>query len=223
MGNNKTITISHVGCLPERSRRTVSHFLINVLTFIMLIFSFNSFSQNADIELLRKINLNRNKNLDGGFQFISNTTGIVSFGVPAVVLGTGLIMNDSSIKHKGILLGTCLIVTSGMTVIMKYSINRVRPFKTYPEIEKLSSAGSKSFPSGHTSEAFSTATSLSLAIPKWYVIAPSFLWASSVGYSRMHLGVHYPSDVAAGALVGAGSAFLCYKAQKWLNKKRKNK
>ena len=219
MGNNKTITISHVGCLPERSRRTVSHFLINVLTFIMLIFSFNSFSQNADIELLRKINLNRNKNLDGGFQFISNTTGIVSFGVPAVVLGTGLIMNDSSIKHKGILLGTSLIVTSGITVIMKYSINRVRPFKTYPEIEKLSSAGSKSFPSGHTSEAFSTATSLSLAIPKWYVIAPSFLWASSVGYSRMHLGVHYPSDVAAGALVGAGSAFLCYKAQKWLNKR----
>ncbi len=185
--------------------------------------SFNCFSQNTDIELLRDINLNRNKNLDGGFQFISNTTGIVSFGIPSVVLGTGLIMNDSTIKHKGLLLGTSLILTSGITVIMKYSINRERPFKTYPDIEKMSSAGSKSFPSGHTSEAFSTATSLSLAFPKWYVIAPSYLWASSVGYSRMHLGVHYPSDVAVGALVGAGSAFLCYKAQKWLNKKRNKK
>ena len=132
-------------------------------------------------------------------------------------------MNDSTIKHKGLLLGTSLILTSGITVIMKYSINRERPFKTYPDIEKMSSAGSKSFPSGHTSEAFSTATSLSLAFPKWYVIAPSYLWASSVGYSRMHLGVHYPSDVAVGALVGAGSAFLCYKAQKWLNKKRNKK
>ncbi len=185
--------------------------------------SFNCFSQNADIELLRKINLNRNKNLDGGFQFISNTTGIVSFGVPAVVLGTGLILNDSSIKHKGLLLVSSLALTSGITVIMKYAVNRDRPFKTYPEIEKMSSAGSHSFPSGHTSEAFSTATSLSLAFPKWYVITPSYLWASSVGYSRMHLGVHYPSDVAVGALIGAGSAFLCYKAQKWLNKNRHNK
>ncbi len=191
-----------------------------ILSFILLLISFNCISQNADIELLRKINLNRNRNLDGGFKFISNTTGIVSFGVPAVVLGTGLIMNDSTIKHKGILLGTSLVLTSGITVIMKYSINRERPFKTYPDIEKMSSAGSKSFPSGHTSEAFSTATSLSLTFPKWYVITPSFLWASSVGYSRMHLGVHYPTDVAVGALVGAGSAFLCYKAQKWLNKKR---
>jgi membrane-associated phospholipid phosphatase len=181
-----------------------------ILFFILFGFSFNCFSQNADIELLRNINLNRNKNLDAGFQFISNTTGIVSFGIPTVVLGTGLIMNDSTIKHKGLLLGTSLILTSGITVLMKYSINRERPFKTYPDIEKLSSAGSKSFPSGHTSEAFSTATSLSLAFPKWYVIAPSYLWASSVGYSRMHLGVHYPSDVAVGALVGAGSAFLCY-------------
>jgi len=215
----------HTECPPERSRRTESNIknrLIKyIIIFTLLFFPFNSFSQNADIELLRKINLNRNRNLDGGFQFISNTTGIVSFGVPAAVLGTGLIVNDSTIKHKGLFIATSLVLTSGITVIMKYSVNRLRPFKTYPDIEKMSSAGSKSFPSGHTSEAFSTATSLSLAYPKWYVITPSFLWASLVGYSRMDLGVHYPSDVAVGAVVGAGSAYLCYKAQKWLNKKHK--
>ncbi|HEU4788615.1 MAG TPA: phosphatase PAP2 family protein, partial [Flavobacterium sp.] len=53
-----------------------------------------------------------------------------------------------------------------------------------------------------------------------YVIAPSFLWAGAVGYSRMYLGVHYPTDVLAGAIVGSGSAFLCYKLNKWINKKR---
>ena len=59
--------------------------------------------------------------------------------------------------------------------------------------------------------------------PKWYIIAPSFAWASAVGYSRMHLGVHYPSDVAVGAIIGSGSAYLSYKANKWINKKRVNK
>ena len=75
-------------------------------------------------------------------------------------------------------------------------------------------------PSGHTSSVFATATSLSMAYPKWYVVVPSFVWAGSVGYSRMHLGVHYPSDVIIGALVGSGSAILTRKANQWLNSKR---
>jgi membrane-associated phospholipid phosphatase len=106
------------------------------------------------------------------------------------------------------------LVSGFVTISMKYAIQRDRPFVTYPDIQKLTGAGSPSFPSGHTSEAFATATSLSLAFPKWYVIAPSFLWASAAGYSRMHLGVHYPSDVLVGALVGAGSAWLCHELNK---------
>jgi len=191
------------------------------ILLLFLAFSFNCFSQNADIDLLRKINLNRNKNLDGTFKFITVQAGTVAFGTPIVVIGAGFLMNDSATKVKGYIVGASLIVASGISTAMKFSFNRKRPFETYPDIEKMTSGGSPSFPSGHTSMAFSTATSLSLVYPKWYVIAPSFLWASSVGYSRMHLGVHYPSDVAVGALVGAGSSFLCYKAQKWLTKKDK--
>ena len=71
-------------------------------------------------------------------------------------------------------------------------------------------------PSGHTSGAFATATALSLKYPEWYVIVPSYLWASSVGLSRMHLGLHYPTDVLAGAVLGAGSAYLTYKVNEWL-------
>ena len=106
---------------------------------------------------------------------------------------------------------------------MKHTINRKRPFETYSDIEQATSSLGKSFPSGHTSLAFATATSLSVAYPKWYVIAPSFVWAGAVGYSRMHLGVHYPSDVFAGAIIGSGSAYLSYKANKWINKKRSRK
>ena len=109
------------------------------------------------------------------------------------------------------------IVTQGMKRIIK----RERPFVTYPYLIKRDVGGSYSFPSGHTSAAFCTATSLSLLFPKWYVIAPSYLYAASVGYARMYQGVHYPSDVLVGAVVGAGSAWISYKVEKWMDKKHK--
>jgi membrane-associated phospholipid phosphatase len=134
------------------------------------------------------------------------------------MFGIGYFQKDSVIKNEAVYIGASVLTAIAITEIMKFSINRARPFDTYPFIEKLSDGGSPSFPSGHTSTAFSFATSLSLQYPKWYVIAPSLLWAASVGYSRMDLGVHYPSDVLVGAIVGAGSAYLCYQIQDWLNK-----
>ena len=79
-------------------------------------------------------------------------------------------------------------------------------------------ADSPSFPSGHTAAAFSLATSLSITYPKWYVIAPSAVWACGVGFARMNQGVHYPSDVVAGAAIGVGCAFVNVYVNRWLNK-----
>jgi membrane-associated phospholipid phosphatase len=112
------------------------------------------------------------------------------------------------------------VFLAGMiTGALKYGIDRERPFVTYADINKHSTGGSPSFPSGHTTMAFATATSLCLAYPKWYVIVPSMLWAGSVGYSRMYLGVHYFTDVMAGALIGSGTAVGVYYASKWIQKK----
>ena len=133
----------------------------------------------------------------------------------------GLIQKDSLIKHKALFIGETFLASAFITIASKSIIKRDRPYVTHPSIQPLSVEGSYSMPSAHTSSAFATATSLSMAYPKWYVVVPSFVWASSVGYSRMHLGVHYPSDVLVGALVGSGSAVLMYKANQWLNKKRK--
>ena len=178
-------------------------------------------AQNLDIEILRKININRNVQFDPTFKFISTTVTPISIGAPLVIYGVGLIKQDSSLKKKGLFIGQSVLISSFITVALKRTIKRERPFITYPDIENLTEAGSYSFPSGHTSNAFATATSLSMAFPKWYVIVPTFIWAGSVGYSRMHLGVHYPSDVLAGAIVGSGSAYLSFKINKWLNKRYK--
>lgn len=124
-------------------------------------------------------------------------------------------------KQKAVVIGETFLVSAFITVVSKQLIKRERPYLRYAELEPVVFENSYSMPSGHTSTAFATATSLSLSYPKWYVIAPSFIWAGSVGYSRMHLGVHYPSDVLIGALVGSGSALLMHKANHWLNKNRK--
>lgn len=180
-------------------------------------------AQNADINLLKNINLNRNPAHDNTFIFVSNTVGPASILIPAGIIGAGFITHDSITKNKGLVVGASIAVTLGLTAALKYGTNRTRPYVTYPELDNVVNEGTPSFPSGHTSMSFSTATSLSIAFPRWYVIAPAYLWAGTVAYSRMHLGVHYPTDVLAGAITGAGTAYLCYKANQWLYKQhRKN-
>jgi len=182
-----------------------------LIFLLLLIPAVNLLSQNIDIRILRSINSPEILPTDKFFQFVSNSNGYIVVGIPVGIGITGLIRHDKKLFGNACVALTSAAVNSGITLAMKYAINRDRPFVTYPDVTKKSDAGTPSFPSGHTSSAFATATSLSLSYPRWYVIAPSFIWAGAVGYSRMDLGVHYPSDVLAGAIVGAGSAWLCYK------------
>jgi membrane-associated phospholipid phosphatase len=186
------------------------------VTVLFSLIQLNTYSQNADIDLLKQINLDRNRSLDGSFRLITNSAAPISFGTPVIMCGLGLLKHDSVLFRNSIYVAASVAVTVIIANIAKYSINRPRPFEIYPFIEKESAGGSPSFPSGHTSEAFALATSVSLTYPKWYVVAPSFLWAGAVGYSRMDLGVHYPSDVLAGAVIGAGCAWVTFKVNKIL-------
>ena len=190
--------------------------------FSLLLFLTSNFlaAQNTDINILKKIHVNRNEKLDNAFLLTTQSITPVSIGVPLGVYIAGLVNHDSILKNKSLTIGAALLISAGITFGLKYAVNRPRPFVTYPYIKKKADAGSLSFPSGHSSNAFAVATSLSIAFPKWYVIAPSYLWACSVGYSRMHLGVHYPSDVLVGAIIGAGSSYLSYKLNKWLYKRK---
>ena len=194
-----------------------------IVLFLLSILSLNGFSQNIDINILKKINANRNKSLDATFKFISNGLYPVSVGTPLVLFSVGLIKKDSLLKQRALYMGKAALVSLFITAATKRIVKRERPFITYPFIEKGALGRGYSFPSGHTSAAFATATSLSITYPKWYIIAPSFLWAGATAYSRIHLGVHYPSDILAGAIIGSGSAFLTHKANKWLRQKRAKK
>ena len=152
--------------------------------------------------------------------FISDNTQYINLGIPVVLLLNGLISKEKEMVQKGFYIIKSLAVTSVITYAAKYTFNRKRPYEVNPFITKAGKGGSPSFPSGHTSEVFSTATSISLSYPKWYVIVPAYAWAGTVGFSRMYLGVHYPSDVLAGALVGSGSAWLMYTLNKKMHRRK---
>ena len=198
--------------------------MAKIFPFFVFFFCFSiSNAQNSDIDLLKKINGNRNTNLESTMTGITNSAIPVSIGAPIVIYAVGLIEKDSLTKKKAIFIGETFAASAFVSLALKSIVKRDRPYVTYPEIDNVVEESSYSFPSGHTSSAFATATSLSMVYPKWYVIAPSFLWAGAVGYSRLYLGVHYPTDVLAGAVIGSGSAFLCYKLNKWINKKNIHK
>lgn len=197
----------------------MAKYLVIVLTGISL----SMYSQNWDINLLSNINENRNKQLDNFYNGLSVSSVPLAISTPVVLYGVGLLVKDTQMQWNAVYMGASLITASLISTALKYGVNRNRPFETYSFIEQAANVNTPSFPSGHTSNAFALATSLSLAYPKWYVIVPTYLWATTVGFARMDLGVHYPSDVLAGAILGTASAYLCYKGQQWLSQKTKCK
>ena len=89
--------------------------------------------------------------------------------------------------------------------LLKKMFKRIRPFKMLPDIRQLVKPLDEfSFPSGHTAGAFLMATLLSSFYSILFV--PGYVMASMVGFSRVYNGVHYPSDVIAGMILGIGSA-----------------
>jgi membrane-associated phospholipid phosphatase len=184
--------------------------------FLFIIFiAENSFSQNLDIRILDAINSPRDLPSDNFFRFISDSHGYIVAAIPLSTGITAIIKDDVKMKRKALEMSEAIVFDIAVAQALKYTINRERPFAKYPFIVSKTGATDPSFPSGHTSASFAAATTLSLNYPEWYVIVPAFAWAGTVGYSRMHLGVHYPSDVLGGAAIGSASALLSH----WVNKK----
>jgi undecaprenyl-diphosphatase len=89
--------------------------------------------------------------------------------------------------------------------LLKRQVRRRRPCERLSGVRRLVHLPDRfSFPSGHTAGAFVVSRLLFAFHPA--CAAPAFLWASGVGLSRVYTGVHYPSDVLAGVLLGLASA-----------------
>ena len=179
-------------------------------------------AQNIDYQTLKNIEKIRSPSDTKINHFLSDIDAPICIGAPILIYGVGLIQKKGKLKAEGLEFGVAFAATVAGTYALKYMVNRPRPYVTHTDLVPLSNESSRSFPSGHTSSAFSLATSLSLNYPKWYVAVPAFAWATATGYSRLYLGVHYPTDVLTGAALGAGTAWLTHVLnKKWLKSKKK--
>ena len=70
--------------------------------------------------------------------------------------------------------------------------------------------GSYGFPSNHASNGFAAATFLTLLLRSRWAPVTTFTWAAGSCYSRMYMGVHYPTNILCGSLVGITFAFLVF-------------
>ncbi len=190
-----------------------------VLLLLAVFSAISLAAQNWDIDVLHKVN-----GWDGRFvrnynKFISKSEPYMAVGIPVAMALASWVKHDKALLKDAIYVGTSVAGAFAVSYGMKYLVDRQRPYEHWlGRVHPYSYEHTPSFPSGHTATAFALATSLSIKYPKWYVIAPSAIWACSVGVSRMNEGVHYPSDVLAGAAIGAGCAVLNVYVNRWLNR-----
>lgn len=121
--------------------------------------------------------------------------------IPIIAFGTGFI--DSYLLTSTLFLAFALERT--VYLLAKKGFKRKRPANILPNFRSLVIASDEfSFPSGHTSAAFLAITTLSLVVSPIFVCC--YLWSLAVGCSRVVLGVHFPTDILMGAILGTTTA-----------------
>lgn len=145
-----------------------------------------------------------------------------AFGIPFYLLFVFLLY-----KHFGWKSALIIILSTGAAVgladlsakyLFKEMFERFRPSQNFEIKGQLHyvndyHGGMYGFVSSHAANMFSIAMLLGLWLKKKirYSLHLLLIWAALIGYSRVYLGVHYPSDVLCGALLGISIAFLIYK------------
>ena len=170
---------------------------------------------DADRDLLTTINF------DGptGYDFFWAIYSDKWTWIPFILVIVYCLLRPGNWKHRLLIIGSValLFLLSDFVVssFIKNVICRPRPSHD-PAVMSLLSyvndyrGGAYGFPSNHASNGFATATFLALLFRNRWVTLSAFLWAIGSCYSRMYLGVHYPTDILCGALLGTLFAFLVF-------------
>lgn len=116
------------------------------------------------------------------------------------------ILDKKNGKRTAGLLAAAYLLSRAAALILKVMTQRPRPFLVYPDLHVLGTATFSSFPSAHAILVTALAFVLAKKHPDWQW----WLWIAVglVGVSRMYMGLHYPTDVAAGIIIGLAIGYF---------------
>ncbi|MEM9663979.1 MAG: phosphatase PAP2 family protein [Bacteroidota bacterium] len=200
-----------VVCTPGLALRALALLLVGMLG------ASEGTTQSLDVRLLQDLYHAPSPVLRGAMNVTQATANPLLLTAPALQWGVALADGGPAVE-AAYRTSVAWVATTGLVLLLKPIRPRLRPYRAVPGIRSRSErynergeiVGRFSFPSGHTALAFGLATSWTYSRPGWLVAAPAFTWATAVGLSRVWMGVHYPSDVLAGALLGTGIAALVH-------------
>ena len=137
---------------------------------------------------------------------LSNNAGI------SCILIVAVFIYFKSLRKAGILMGISLLLEFLLNnLIIKNLFARIRPYEVIDGLILLvGKAPDYSFPSGHTGSAFALAVVIFMVMDRKYGIIALIL-ASLMGFSRLYVGIHYPSDVLGGVILGVVTSVIAVK------------
>jgi len=161
-----------------------------------------------DLEIFKLINLGLSS------QALDAILGLITqFGSTIFWLAVAVFLWVTGKKEDAVLLTVAIVVGGILFFPIKLIVSRARPYQVLFEIHVIDPEGGFSFPSGHTKNAFSGAVILGNKHKKWAPLL--YVLSSIIGFSRIYVGAHWPTDVIVGAISGClfGTIVLKFNAK----------
>lgn len=175
------------------------------------------------------------KNRTTATNFLENNIGD-PFGsglYPAIIVGTsyiaGCIFHKDKPKRFAMLAAKSIVISGATTTVIKYIAERHRPFQDNPPDPQnwdgpIGKFDHVSFPSGHTTVAFATATMIALEYPKPIIIPIlAYSLAGITAFGRINGNYHWGSDILMGATIGYFTSKLVFNHNNWGKLQRRKK
>lgn len=150
----------------------------------------------GELDFLDKIQMKRTPFLDIAMPVVSNSVALYPF------INLALLANRKT-RRDGLIMAASLVMSAAESnFILKKMFRRARPYMKRSHIKILDKMPTDfSFPSAHTSVAFAGASSVYYA-GRCKLSIPLYIQAVMIAFSRQYLYVHYPTDIAGGAVFG---------------------